>query len=59
MKRYAFEINAFGKITFEVDATSLEEAEEIAHELCQHEDIDLEYEIVDYYDTTPQGDSWE
>jgi DNA primase large subunit len=59
MKRYAIEMVAKGTFTLEIDASSWEEAEEIAYDLIQHEDIDLEYEIVDYYDTTPKEDSWE
>jgi len=59
MKRYAIEMVAKGTFTLEIDASSWEEAEDIAYDLIQHEDIDLEYEIVDYYDTTPKEDSWE
>jgi hypothetical protein len=59
MKRYAIEMVAKGTFTLEIDANSWEEAEDIAYDLIQHEDIDLEYEIVDYYDTTPKEDSWE
>jgi len=59
MKRYAIEMVAKGTFTLEIDASSWEEAEEIAYDLIQHEDIDLEYEIVDYYDTTPKENSWE
>jgi hypothetical protein len=59
MRRYAIEMLAKGTITLEIDASSWEDAEEIAYDLIQHEDIDLEYEIVDYYDSTPQEKSWE